>query len=165
MMEKAMQMDGEAIAPGCAALRDYHWSLGDQASAQLWHARLQERNALLAGDKAERSNVLFADEFDPHGLPASALTPLQAELAQIEGLRGVYLVRKRLQHLPERPCYVLGFEIGGSLLPRHQEKVAAMRRRLSTLSHYPGETLIIGIEGSNSSFLRRFREIEQARIA
>jgi len=164
LLERAMQLDADAIAPGSRALADYFWRLGDKDAAALWHRCWANRNAAVTAAQEERSRALLRDVFEPHGVPAAALAALQAELAQVGGLRGVFLARKRVTHFPERPCYVLGFAVGRRWLPARAEKTQAMLRRLRELQHFPGETLILSVEGINARFARKFGGVPGARI-
>ena len=84
-------------------------------------------------------------------------------LRQIEGLKCAYLVRKHVVHDPHRPLYVLGFGVG-ALAVRRGERARAVMEQLRTAVEFPGETLIINIEGANSGLGRQFAEVAHARI-
>ena len=49
-------------------------------------------------------------------------------------------------------------------LPARAEKTQAMLRRLRELQHFPGETLILSVEGINARFARKFGGVPGARI-
>jgi hypothetical protein len=73
-------------------------------------------------------------------------------------------VKKRVRNFPDRPCYVLGFRSGG-LLQRHAKRRAAeVLARIQETVSFPGETLIINVEGENYRFGRKFRWMRGSRI-
>ena len=90
--------------------------------------------------------------------------PLRAQLESVEGLVSAYLVRKRVEHLAHRPKYVLGFCATRALRLRSEKRVAAVLNRIQGTVQFPGETLILSVEGENRRFARKFRRIERARV-
>lgn len=164
LVDRAMLLDEALIVPGCEALRDYCWRAGREQEARDWHARLAERSALLEAAEAERAAVHLSDRLERHGLPEAAVVELRAQLAAVPGLRKAYFVRKRVKHFPERACYVLGFTVGALARIRTRGRAAAVQRELTQAVRYPGETLILNVEGDNYRFGRKLRWMRGARI-
>lgn len=164
LLERAMQLDEDAIAPGCEALRDYHWRQGRKDEAYAWHERLVQRRQLLAAARAERDELNVRDKLDRHGLPDAAIADLRRQLRQIRGLRKAYLVRKHVQHFPDRPLYVLGHKVTAWWSLHSKKRAAEVQRQIVENVKFPGETLIINVEGDNYRFGRKLRFMRGSRI-
>jgi hypothetical protein len=110
----------------------------------------------------ERSQVLLKDKYERHGLGEAELAALQAQLKTVPGLRKVYFVRKRVQHYPERVFYVLGFTVGFTL--RAKRRRAEVQQHILNDVEFPGETMVLSVEGDNYRFGRKFRWMRGSRI-
>jgi hypothetical protein len=87
-----------------------------------------------------------------------------AQLKAIPGLRKAYFVKKRVKHMPERGCYVLGFTIGGWLPWGRKGSPQVVLGRIQQTVQFPGETLILSVEGENYRFGRKLRWLRGSRI-
>jgi hypothetical protein len=125
-------------------------------------ARLEELARRAEGQR-ERDSLEPGNAWLEHRLESAVLQALTARLRQIDGLKSAYLVRKHVVHEPHRPLYVLGFGVGGLGL-RRSERQREVMEQLRTAVEFPGETLIINIEGANCSFGRQFAEVAHARL-
>src|SRR6266699_3283156 len=163
LMEAAMQGEADAVLPGCGLLRDYWCGAGQRELAQHWHERATQRARELEEGKRERESLGDGNVWLEHRLEFPVLQALTARLRQIAGLKCAYLVRKHVVHDPHRPLYVLGFGVG-ALAVRRGERERAVMERLRTAVEFPGETLIINIEGANSGLGRQFAGVAHARI-
>jgi len=164
MVERATQLDENAILQGCEALRDYHWRNGRQDEARAWHQRLVERAQLQQAAGKERNQVLLRDKFEPHDLPEGAVAELRAQLRAIQGLRKAYFVKKHVKHLAHRPCYVLGFSVTGPFRFHSKKRAGEVLARIQKAVQFPGETMILNVEGDNYRFGRKFKWMRGARI-
>jgi Zn-dependent protease with chaperone function len=162
LLESAMNLDEAEIRRCCEALRDHCWRKGRKEEAHEWHRRLRERAELERAVAKERDEVRLRDKFERHGLAPEALSRMQAELGSIAGLRKAYLVKKRVKHMPERPCYVLGFTVGGWV--ERRRRAAGVQQRIHEAVTWPGETLILHVEGDNYRFGRKLRWMRGSRI-
>lgn len=163
-IERAMQLDESFVVHGCEVLRDYCWRQGRRDEALTWHERFVARSALEEAAQRERSQVLIKDRFTPHELAAETLAELQDQLASLPGVRKAYLVKKEVEHFPQRPCYVFGFSVGRWFQwdnPRHTRDVLV---KIQSSVRFPGNTLIVNVEGDNYRFGRKFRRQRGARI-
>ncbi len=164
LVERAMHLDENAILTGCELLRDFHWRAGRKEEAHAWHQRLVERAQLQEAAEKERSEVTLRDRFERHGLPEADLAALREALGKIHGLRRAYLVKKRVRHLPHRPCYVLGFAVTAFWQLHSRQRAVDVLRRIQESVRFPGETLIIGVEGDNYRFGRKMRWMRGTRV-
>ena len=163
-LEAAMQRDEKEIIRCCEALRDYCWRVGRKEEAHDWHHRLSERAELEQAAAKERSEVRIKDKFERHGLSSEALARLHAQLKAIAGLRKAYFVRKRVQNFPERLCYVLGFRVARLFGWYSKRRAAEVLARIQETVSFPGETLILNVEGENYRFGRKLFWMRGSRI-
>jgi Zn-dependent protease with chaperone function len=164
LIKQAMNLDEDYVFSACEALRDHCWHRGRQEEAHQWHRRLVERAQLQEAAAEERNQVLIKEKLDRHDLTDEAIGALRAQLQTIPGLRKAYFVKKRVRHLPHRPCYVLGFVVAGAFRLYNQRKAAEVLSRIQQTVQFPGETLIVNVEGDNYRFGRKFYWMRGARI-
>lgn len=164
LLQQAMAGDDELRLRCCEILRDYFWRIGEEEQAHAWHRQLLDAARLQEAAQKERDQVLLADRFDRHGLDAAMLAALQGQLRTVGGIRKVYLVRKRVAYRSDRPCYVLGFTLKGLLPLRRKQRVREVIGELQQQVAFPGETLLISVEGDNYRFGRKFRWMRGSRI-
>jgi Zn-dependent protease with chaperone function len=164
LVERTMELDENAIFESTKTLRDYCLRRGRPAEAQAWHDKMVQRLAILQGAEKERSNVFTSDKFDRHGLTEADLAPILAELRAIPGLRKAYFVRKQLKFLTHKPLYVVGFKAKRTIMFRSKPREAEVLKAIQHEVHFPGETLIICLEGENYWLDRKFRFMRGSRI-
>lgn len=164
LIEQAMALDDDLTFRGCEVLRDHCWCRGQKEQAHEWHHRLVQRTWLQEAAAEERSQVLVKEKLDRHGLPESAIATMRTQLQAIPGMRKAYLLKKRLMHLPHRPCYVLGFTVAGTFRLYSKRRVSEVLTEIHNTVQVPGETLIINVEGDNYRFGRKFFWMRGARI-
>jgi hypothetical protein len=163
LMEGVLAEEPQAIAAGSELLRDYWWRRGERDKAQHWHERLTQRQLQLQQAKQERERLLPGDSWLAHGLDAASLEVLVARLGSVPGLSRAYLVRKRVLHRPEAPLYVLGFA-ATTLGVGNSARSRAVMVQLRSAVEFPGETLIISVQGTNQHFGRAFRAVPGSQI-
>jgi len=124
---------------------------------------MSERVELEQAAAKERELVRTSDKFERHDLGAEALSQMQAQLRAIPGLRKAYFVKKRVKHMPERAAYVLGYTVSAWPWQR-KGSVQVVLRRIQEQVSFPGETMILSVEGQNYRFGRKFRWMRGSRI-
>jgi len=164
LVERAMALDEYAAPSACQALRDYAFRQGQMEKAQAWHERFVETSWIKQEAEAERNHVTLGDKFDRHGLSDETINNLRIQLKAIKELRKAYLVKKRVKHLPHRTCYVLGFKVTRWMQPHNEARVARVLGQIQQTVGFPGETLIINVEGAFYRFKRKFFWVRGSRI-
>ena len=164
LVERAMALDEEAIVAGCEALRDYCWRNGRKEEAHQWHGKMLARQNLLDAANAERDELNIKDKFERHGLSAAEIAELQQQLKKIAGLKKAYLVRKRVKHFPDRPLYVLGHTVSRWWSVHSKRRAQEVQQRILDSVSFPGQALILNVEGDNRRFGRKLRFMRGARI-
>jgi len=156
-LERAMRGDEKLVQDCCERLRDLCGRLGRRDEADAWHRRLVAASGEAQAAEKERSLITVKDTFYPHGLPEEAIGPLRAQLRAIPRLRKAYLLRKRVEHFPHRPLYVLGFAVRAPWWSLSRKKLSAqVQQAIQEGVEFPGETMIFSIEGENYRFGRKF---------
>lgn len=164
LVERAMQYDDDATFDCCEALRDYCWRRGRKDEAHAWHDRLVERAQWQQAVEKERGEVRLDEKFERHGLSAAAVNALKQQLSNVPGLRKAYLVKKKVKYLPERPCYVFGYVARSRWGFAGKNKANAVLKEIQDRVEFPGETLIISVEGENYRFARKLQWMRGTRI-
>jgi hypothetical protein len=97
-------------------------------------------------------------------LPNATVGELRTQLQAIAGLRAAYLVRKRVSKRPDRPCYVLGFTVGGIFRLHSKARAAEVQARILDSVPLPEGTVVFNAEGHNRRFRGRFDRMRGARV-
>lgn len=164
LIEHAMASDEDLILAGCEALRDHCWRRGQPEEAHVWHRRLAVRTQLQDAAAEERKRVSVNERLERHQLPGQVIASLRSQLQSIPGLYKVYYVKKSVRHLKHRPCHVLGFAVAGLFHTYDPDRTAAILAEIRSTVHFPGETLVMSIEGENSWLGYRLFWMRGARI-
>jgi Zn-dependent protease with chaperone function len=164
LVEQAMRLDESATVDGCTLLRDYHWRTGNKEEAHAWHQRLVERSEFEHAAEKERNQVMLNDHFERHGLSDEVAGKLRAALKAVRGLRRAYYVRKRVKHFADKPCYVLAYRVTGLFQLHRKRRVKEVLAKIQESVSFPGETIIINVDGPNHRFDRKFWWMRGARL-
>lgn len=78
-----------------------------EQALKLWRDRRREAENTEAEVMQELARGSALESAQPHDLTSFELTEVQTELARIQPVRQAWLVRKRIQSLPDRRAYVL----------------------------------------------------------
>lgn len=154
-VERAMKADLELFLPGSELLYGFYRERGRGDEAEEVRRRAQEFYGELEEARRERAGVTDHSELEPHEPSAEELEELRSRLALYPAVRRAYLARKRLQHFPERPLLVVGFEVRRPWYARG--KAQADQELLQQLS-----TLPIRGEGYFVLLDSRFRKLKRA---
>lgn len=164
LVEQAMKQDEENILPGCEALRDYCWRMKREQEAHAWHKQLVERAELLELARRERAELYIRDALEEHGLPEEAVASLRQQLQKIPRLRRAYFARKRVEHLPHHPLYVLGYAVTPWWKLLSEKLALSVQQQIAEEVSFPGQTLILNAEAGNARFERKLRKVARSRI-
>ena len=108
-VERAMELDADAVPAGCELAAGFLEERGRGAEARTYHRRGQAHAETLQRAQAERDprHLSANDRFLPHGLDEGQVKALAGQLALVGGLKRALLVRKVVTLHPEVPCFVL----------------------------------------------------------
>lgn len=162
LVERAMQLDEQLVVPGCEAMRDYCWRKGLAQDAHDWHERMVVGAEQRRAADRERSTLSPSEQFEKHGVSDEIIAQLRSQLQAIPELRKAYFVRRQVKDGPERPRYVLGFIVRRGW--HRSQRAAQVQEQIVETVQFPGETLILSVEGVNSGFGRDLQWMDGARI-
>lgn len=163
LVERAMSLEHQAVVVGSQALAGYYERRGDEQRSTAFSERMFNQLKAYQEGESEREQILISDTFDPHELPAETVERITQQLRAIDNLKEVYLVRKRVVNFPEIPCYVLGFGLSGMNFMAGGRRTAALERIRDEVE-FPGETLIMCLDGDNKAFRKLLKNVQSARI-
>jgi hypothetical protein len=164
-LDRAMELDSDAIPPGCGLAVDFLRAQGRGCEAEAYTRKAWEFSELLQRVDQERRFLRRKDRLGPCGLPPETLARLRARLAREDWIAAAYLARKEVDWRPERPCYVLAVRMRRRwyrLADPNQEAVA--RRILMNDETIPEGTWLFLLEGDLRWARSRLAGIERALI-
>ena len=172
LIETAMDIDSEAIGPGSRTIAAWLRRRGRTDEAERYESRAAEADVIQGESAHERDSVYRADTFLPHEVDAATLATLTAALAKQPRVKGAWLVRKTVKHMPERPLYVLGFDPGfdwrGSLraggLPIPKAEDDGYPQALANLLPLPGEAFVVPLHAENAWLRKKMKKVAGAKI-
>lgn len=163
MMQDVVVNYSPFVLEGAESLRDYFSGRGELEKAGRWQRRYEQRLRKVQAARVERSQWLVSDDLESHGLDAGIVARLVRQFNNTPELRRVYLVRKRLEHFPEEPLYLLGFSCSGVFEWRSRGRIAEAMSRLRQIE-FPGETLLVSVEGDNRQFVKKLKRVPDSQI-
>jgi Zn-dependent protease with chaperone function len=110
-LEKGMKLDPDYVLSGCELIYYFLKQQGEIEKANTYQQRAEKHYELVLQAKQERSIVSDKDKFQPHNLPASQVQRLRQQLSNSAQVKEAYLVRKVVNHFPDKPLYVLGIRL------------------------------------------------------
>lgn len=165
LLKTAMRLDVGAEQSACMLIVEFLQRHGRNEEARAHIDHLHDAGARDQAATKERAEVRLSDKLLPHGLDAEQVAMLIKQLQQFTELRRAYLARKQTVHYQDHPLYVLAFE---RRVPFWKfESGGAMQvvaNRLGEDVTYPGETIIICVDGDNKGFRKRFRAVDGAQL-
>jgi hypothetical protein len=165
LLRTAMQLDPGADQAACMLIVEYLQRHGRNAEARAHIDRLHDAGERDQAASRERGELRVTDKLLPHELAADKLAELVHQLRAFPDIRRVYLARKQTVHYQDLPLYVLAFErrtpfwkfqSGGAM--------QSLANRIGQEVAFPGETIIISLEGENKSFRKKFRAITGSQL-
>lgn len=96
----------------------------------------------------ERLTISASDSFEPHELSPTQVSDLVQQLAQYP-VETAYLVRKRVQYLPEKPFYVLGIVRRKNLIEAKEAEVKLLGKLAAELK-VPEQTTFMGLNNDKA---------------
>jgi Zn-dependent protease with chaperone function len=163
-LERAMQRDPGCVPLGCALAAAFHDAAGRHDEAAAFRTRARAGADLLDAAEVERRGVEVGDSFMPHGLPADEVERLRKEIAGFFDVTRAYLARKVVRHLPERPYYVLGVEVGRWYRFAKAQDTREVVHGLASKVVWPGHTWIMALDRGNRKLARRLKRVPGAEL-
>jgi Zn-dependent protease with chaperone function len=163
-LDRAMDLDADAIVPACELACRFLAGSGHAADAASYRERGLERQREIERDAAERNSLPLDAVYLHHRLEADALEQLRKQLARWP-VKRAWLVRKPLDVHPERPLYVLGVERRVPWWRSDGKKLGrALQAELVEQLELPGECFVLALNGRRRRTWRLFRRVSGSQI-
>ena len=165
LLQQAARLDPAAAQVAGSLVVDYLKRQGRNKEARPYLDQVSVASETEAQARRERRQLLPSDRLLPHGLPIERLQTLITQLRQHQDIRLACLVRKQTRHYSDVPMYVLGVQRQTQWW-KPESSAAAHRlvQRLCEQLTFPGETLVVCLDGSNKEFRTRVRKIPEALL-
>lgn len=165
-LKSAMRIDPGAEQPACMLIVDYLQRHGRNEEARSHIDHLHDAGARDEAARRERGELRLTDKLLPHGLSDEQLTALTNQLrACANDIRHIYFARKQTTYYQEHPLYILAFERRAAFWKLESAgAAAAISQRLGSDVTFPGETIIICVDGDNKAFRKKFRNVAGAEL-
>jgi Zn-dependent protease with chaperone function len=153
------------LAPHAYALLFAHLSgAGLHDEAERMHRLAAAHQEALEEAGPERSMLARHDALLPHGLPPAEIERVRVQLQDRPDLVEAHLLRKQVEHFPEKPCFVLAFipQVPWYRLtgPGFGMKLAGA---LVTEVRFREPLLVVSLH-EDRTLLKKVRAVEGARI-
>lgn len=163
LIEKAMDGDSEYIMEGTKLIHDYYFFKGEVEEAGKYYMKALEFSEILDMSHKERNLLEFNAEYLPHQLDADEIKELVIQLSSYSEIKEAYLVRKKVEHFPEKPLYALGIVLNYpwySLKSKYKKFV----EKIADEVVFNGETLVAYLNEDNSRLKKIMRNIPGSKI-
>ena len=140
-IERAMRERPDAVAPGCQALCEFFWQRGEMEQVDRFSQWATTRRQEETLARQERGTISNDSPVGPHGWNADLVAQVRETLQQFADVRAAYLCRLVVQHLPERPCYILGLVPERHIRERVQQSTE-LRTAVAAQTKVPHEVMV-----------------------
>ncbi|MGO8976922.1 MAG: M48 family metalloprotease [Steroidobacteraceae bacterium] len=164
VMESVLRDDPTALLAASELMRNYFSQRGDHASAKSWHDRYIDEAVRTQRAQKERQRLLLSDRYAPHELDAGTAAALTLQLKAVKGIKRAYLVRKVDPRFPDKPLYVLGVKSTGFFQLHSQKRATRAVNGIREKVVFPGETIILNVDGNLYKFARKMRRVKRSKL-
>ena len=168
-LEQAMASDPDAAVPVCVVAIGYLTERGREDEAERFEERLERELATLEAAAEEREGVSVDDELVPADLPPEVAERIAQRIASRQEIVTAYLVRKTVEHRPERPFFVLAWVAKGGVraawreVSDEEEKRESVDDWLGRMIDVPGELMVARVF-EESPICRRIAAVDGALV-
>jgi Zn-dependent protease with chaperone function len=163
-LEVAMQATPHAVLPACDSLFEFFWTRGRRSDAERFRRVAEEHAATIEAARVERTSPPKRADLCPPGLPPDTIHRMREALAEYP-LAEFYVVRRRVTHLPEVPCYLVGMVVRRKWYQfANETKDVQLRDRVMREIGWPEETYGFLLEHSLRKLRKEFRVVADARV-
>jgi tetratricopeptide (TPR) repeat protein len=165
LLEKAMALDPEISVSGNELIYLFHRKQGRREEAKRYLNRIEQHQILLTKVIQERSSVSDRDNFKFHYLSDLEIAKLTQQLANYPEIKEAYLVQKEVEHLPEKPLYILALRHGSSWWKiQSSYRAQKLCNQVASGMTFPGGTYILVLDDLNKKIEKKICQIPRASI-
>ncbi len=134
-LEITMQVDIDAYIPSCNLIYGFLKQLGKDEEALNYQKKFEDHYQELYLAQQERATLTCFDALITHELPEDEVSKLQQYLSKYKNLETVYLLRKYLNHFPEKPMYVLAIRCKHSFWTKFHLSARALKKEQEVIEN------------------------------
>ena len=165
LIEKCMAAAPKSMVDGCKEIYDYLKQQGRHDEADQYRARAEGRIDQLQAAFAERFNINKSNRFEPHDLPVESVEKLRTQLAPLDDVSEVYVGRKVVKIMPERPFYVIAVVPRVSTLKfRSGDADAKLQQQLSEVVEIDQDHFALVAHGETAWLAKSLKSIPSSQI-
>ena len=113
-IEASAHANHQALIPGAQHAVAFLQRNGRTDEAERWIERARAHHAKLLAAQEERSRIRLDGRYDAHGLDPTQAEAVRARLRAYPEIAHAWLIRRRVEHFPEQPLFVVGLERKGA---------------------------------------------------
>ncbi|HEX6852502.1 MAG TPA: M48 family metalloprotease [Candidatus Polarisedimenticolaceae bacterium] len=162
LLERALESDPDSTPFVSRLVYDFLRARERRDEAAAWRKRGELYEAKLEAARAERETLRKDDPLEPHGLETAVVDALLDQLRDRKGLGKAWLVRKRMEHFPDRRKWILVVSGAGWL--RTDKRIVTLVSEIAQDVGFPGDTMIVGLTSGNGFLKGMVQKVEGARI-
>lgn len=164
-LESAMRLDADATLEACMMISNFWKERGRKEDAERYRERAVEHYELLQAAEAERSNISHRDTFLPPDLSVEDMQTIRDALRAQDKIGEGLLVRKQVQHLPDKPCYVLAISTRQSVAKffSSEDNQKLIDPVVEAIKDTP-VSFIFAVDDSTGALAKAMRKIDGAKI-
>ena len=162
-LQRAGEADPSVTYASAEATYSFYKRHGRDEEAEEYRRRMEGRFEELAAADRERDSYRDGEELLPHDMPPEQVAPIKELLAGVEQVKAVYLARKRLEHFPERPVYVIGVESALPWYKRSDEAEARLIQEIIGRGDIPVQAFLVSLR-TNKLTAAAMKQLEGALI-
>jgi len=111
MLNRSMTLDPKWKYSASDVAFQFLRSRGRLQEAAVYAEHIENEQETFQKAQAERSGIFAKDKFEVHSLDQATVDGIIAKLEYFEEITAMYLVRKKLQYMPEIPYHVLFIDL------------------------------------------------------
>jgi len=161
IIDKVMATDNEYSYYGTRLVYGYLLQQGRKEESKAYYEKGMTEAARIDEAMEERDVLKYKDSLAPHGLESDQVGRIIEQLAGMEKIKELYLVRKEVAHYSEVPLYVLGVRFRGTPSEKY---IMNTVNEIAQNVDFPGETLVVPLNGDNSLYYRKHKKVENSLI-
>jgi len=163
LVTQSLNRDPNLTIPASNALRTFYARIGNSEQTLIWQRRLEEQVRIENLALNERSTLNIEDHFEAHNLPEATITDLTTRLRNIQHIHKVFLVRKTVRYLPERPFYIIGFSLHSMVVQYNRNAEQEAVQYIQDHITLPGQTMFISLTG-NYRFEAKLQQVPNSKL-
>lgn len=165
LVERAMKVDESLVPPGCDLLYAHFARTGQREQLRTLEHRVDAHRELEQRAQEERNNIRAGDSFIPHGMTAEQIEHVRTVLRAEPDVGVANVVRKRVRHFPNSPCYVLSLTVAVPWWkPRARNANMQIVERVLANLQLPGYFFVLVVEPASMSLAKAVERVRHSPV-